>query len=45
MAERPRAIQKTFATLTAVRLIAGVAVFALGIVAGVGFAAWLMPPS
>lgn len=44
MAERPHATHKTFAFLTAVRVIAGVAVFALGVVAGAVFAAWLMPP-
>ena len=45
MTERPRATHKSLASLTAFRVIAGVAVFALGVVAGVVFAAWLMPPS
>jgi hypothetical protein len=35
----------TFASLTPVRVIAGLAVFAFGVLAGAGFAAWLIPPS
>jgi hypothetical protein len=42
MAERLRA---TFASLTPVQVITGAAVFAFGVLAGAGFAAWLMPPS
>jgi hypothetical protein len=36
--------QWIFTFLTLVRIITGSAVFALGILAGAGFAAWLMPP-
>jgi hypothetical protein len=42
MAEGLRA---TFAFLTPVQVITGAAVFAFGVLAGLGFAAWLMPPS
>jgi hypothetical protein len=42
MAEPFRA---TLASLTPGRVIAGVAVFAFGLLAGAGFAAWLIPPS
>ena len=45
MAELVRASYRTFASLTPVRVIAGVAVFAFGVLAGAGFAAWLIPPS
>jgi hypothetical protein len=45
MAEHLRATHRTFASLTPARLIVGVTVFALGILAGAGIAAWLMPPS
>jgi hypothetical protein len=45
MADHPRATPKTFTSLTPVRVITGVAVFAFGLLAGAGFAAWLMSPS
>ena len=39
-----RSMAKTPA-MSPARVIVGAAVFALGILVGVGFAAWLMPPS
>jgi hypothetical protein len=45
MAEHLRATHRTLALLTPGRVMTGVAVFALGILAGAGIAAWLMPPS
>jgi hypothetical protein len=45
MAEHLRETRRTFASPTRIRVIAGIAVFALGILAGAGFAAWLIPPS
>jgi hypothetical protein len=44
MSEPLRATHRTFASLTPARVIAGAAVFAFGLLAGAGFAAWLMPP-
>jgi hypothetical protein len=44
MAELLRATHRTFASLTPVRVITGVAVFAFGLLSGASFAAWLMPP-
>jgi hypothetical protein len=43
MAEHFRATHRTFASLAPVRVITGVAVFAFGVLAGAGIAAWLMP--
>jgi len=45
MAELLRATHRTFSSLTPVRVIAGLAVFAFGALAGAGFAAWFIPPS
>jgi hypothetical protein len=45
MAEPLRATHWTFASLTPGQVITGVAVFAFGLLAGAGFAAWLLPPS
>jgi hypothetical protein len=45
MAEHFHATHRTFASLTPVQVITGVAVFAFGVLAGAGFAAWLMPPA
>jgi hypothetical protein len=45
MAEHPWTKDRTFMTLTPARVIAAVAVFAFGMLAGAGIAAWLMPPS
>jgi hypothetical protein len=45
MAEPLHETHRAFASLTPVRVIAGVAVFAFGVLAGAGVAAWLMPPS
>jgi hypothetical protein len=45
MAEPLRATHRAFASLTPVWVIAGVTVFAFGMLAGAGFAAWLLPPS
>jgi hypothetical protein len=42
MAKHLRATRRTFSAL---RLIAGVTIFAFGVLAGAGIAAWLMPPS
>ena len=42
MAKHRRATRRTFSAL---RLIAGVTIFAFGVLAGAGIAAWLMPPS
>ena len=42
MADHPRATPKTFTSLTPVRVIT--AVFAFGLLAGAGIAAWLTPP-
>jgi hypothetical protein len=45
MAEHPWAKDRSFLTLTPARVIAAVAVFAFGMLAGAGISAWLMPPS
>jgi hypothetical protein len=44
MAEHIRATHRTFTSLTPARVIMGMAVFAFGVLAGAGIAAWLMPP-
>jgi hypothetical protein len=45
MAEHLRTAQRTAISLTPARVMTGVVVFALGILAGAGIAAWLMPPA
>jgi hypothetical protein len=45
MAEHLRAAQRTTTSLTPARVMTGVVVFALGILAGAGIAAWLVPPA
>jgi hypothetical protein len=45
MAEPLRAAHRTFTSLTLGQVITGAAVFAFGVLAGAGIAAWLMPPS
>jgi hypothetical protein len=38
-------MHQAVSSLTPLRLIAGVAVFVLGLLAGVGGAMWILPPS
>jgi xanthine/uracil permease len=44
MAEHLRPTHTTLASLTPARVVTGMAVFAFGVLAGAGIAAWLMPP-
>jgi hypothetical protein len=45
MDEHHRALDEPRPTWTPVRVIIGIAVFALGVLVGAGIAAWMVPPS